>query len=304
MRIVSTIAVTIALSCSTLPAIVPEVRALLRNGDSSGADKLLDAHKAKQGLDGEYLEAFSWKARDALARKDYAQAEKLAAETRKQAIALLKKRNLDAEPHLPVALGAAIEVQAQAAAARGERDQAVMYLRDELKRYYNTSIRTRIQKNINLLSLEGKPAPELETKQWLGTKPGTLASYRGKPVLLFFWAHWCSDCKRQMPLIHQVRKEYASKGLVVIGPTQHYGYAERGREVSPEEELKYIDSVRQGFYAPLSDMPVPVSEENFRRYGASTTPTLVLVNRKGMVTTYNPGNLTIDDLRNAINKAL
>ncbi len=47
-------------------------------------------------------------------------------------------------------------------AARGERSGAVAYLQEQLKTYYATSIRARIQKNINLLTMEGKLAPRLE----------------------------------------------------------------------------------------------------------------------------------------------
>jgi thioredoxin-related protein len=43
-------------------------------------------------------------------------------------------------------------------------------------------------------------------------------------------------------------------------------------------------------------MPVPVSEENFKVYGASTTPTLVLIDRRGVVRLYHPGNLSYEEL--------
>jgi thiol-disulfide isomerase/thioredoxin len=295
----------IALTLSSLHAgIVQDVRAALRANNKSQADALLSQFEKANGANAEWLEAYSWLARDALGRSDYEAANRYAADTKKRALVMLKSRQLDAEPHLPIALGAAIEVEAQAAAKQGERDQAVAYLRNEIKRYYNTSIRTRLQKNLNLLSLEGKPAPALETKLFLGEKAPTLASLKGKVVLLFFWAHWCGDCKRQMPLLADLRKEFAGRDFVLIGPTQRYGYAEGGREVGPEEELKYIDSVRKGFYAPLSGMPVPVSEETFKRYGASTTPTLVLIDKAGIVRLYNPGNLTADQLKAAIMKLL
>jgi hypothetical protein len=51
-------------------------------------------------------------------------------------------------------------------------------------------------------------------------------------------------------------------------------------------------------------MPVPVSKLNFDRYGASTTPTLVLINRRGVVAMYHPGVLSYDELRTEIEKVI
>src|SRR5205814_3503182 len=101
----------------------------------------------------------------------------------------------------------------------------------------------RIQKNIHLLSLEGKPAPALEVSHWVGSKPLPLAQLRGKGVVLFFWAHWCADCKRQAPDLARLATEYGSKGLLIIGPTQHYGYVAGGVDATPEQETAYIDVV-------------------------------------------------------------
>ena len=111
----------------------------------------------------------------------------------------------------------------------------------------NTSIRTRIQKNINLLSLEGRAAPALEEREFLGVKPAPLLSFRGKPVLLFFWAHWCPDCKQEEHILAQIAREYAPKGLVMIAPTQRYGYVANGDEASPADELKYIEKIRHQY---------------------------------------------------------
>jgi len=47
--------------------------------------------------------------------------------------------------------------------------------------------------------------------------------------------------------------------------------------------------VRTQYYAALGAMSVPLSEANFIRYGASTTPTIVLVDRQGLVRFYHPG---------------
>ena len=139
------------------------------------------------------------------------------------AASLLGMRRLDADPWLPTAVGAAIEVHAEVLAARGDRPEAVAYLRQELAVYSATSIGERIRKNINLLDLEGKPAPPLETGEWLGTRPPSLASLRGHPVLLFFWAHWCVDCKAEGPILASLVARYAPKGLVLVAPTRLYG---------------------------------------------------------------------------------
>src|SRR5207237_784794 len=188
-----------------------------------------------------------------------------------------RPQTLDKDPWLPTAVGASIEVHALVLAARGERSDALDYLRDRLRVYGSTSVAERIGKNINLLSLEGKPAPPLEEAEWLGKKPVPLSALRGHPVLLFFWAHWCSDCKAEVSIVANLRKRFAPQGLVTIGPTRLYGYVAGGEDAAPQKEKPYIEQVRAHYYAPLSDMPVPLSAANFVQYGASSTPTLVLI---------------------------
>jgi thiol-disulfide isomerase/thioredoxin len=286
--------------------LVGEVRAQLAQNSFSAAEAELRTYKAQHGVTPEYLEALSWMARGAASAKQWDQAAAYAKETRRLAEQQLAtaKRKLDAEPHLPIALGAAYEVLAQGMAAKGQQTQAVSLLRSALARYGNTSIRTRLQKNLNLLSLVGQPAPPLQAAQYLGPKPPPLASLKGSPVLLFFWAHWCMDCKAEVPVIARLRQEFAPEGLVVIGPTQLYGYAAQGADATPEQERAYIESVRAHYYASLQDMPVPLSKQNFNAYGASTTPTLVVLNRSGQVAMYHPGALSYDELRAALQKAV
>jgi thiol-disulfide isomerase/thioredoxin len=190
-------------------------------------------------------------------------------------------------------------------AAQGDRGQAVSVLQNALASYGKTSIRARLQKNLNLLSLAHKPAPPLDIKEHLGpATPTPLSKLQGSPVLLFFWAHWCGDCKAEAPIITRLRSEYAGQGLVVMGPTQLYGYAARGEEVSASQELSYIETIRQRYYSGLLDIPVPVSKANFDVYGASTTPTLVLIDRSGHVALYHPGAMSYDDLRSAIESVI
>lgn len=281
-----------------------DVRALLSQNAFSAADSELRTYKSQRGATPEYLEALSWMARGAVANKHWDQALTYAAETRSLSEQQLttSKRKLDAEPHLPIAVGAAYEVLAQASAEKGQPAKAAALLRSALALYGTTSIAARLQKNLNLLALVGKPAPALRVAQYLGPKPPTLAALKGSPVLLFFWAHWCVDCKAEVPIIARLRQEFSGHGLVVIGPTQLYGYAAQGVDAAPAQERAYIESVRARYYSSLPDMAVPLSKQNFNAYGASTTPTLVVLNRAGQVAMYHPGAMSYDELRTAVEK--
>lgn len=290
------------LTGSAWAGIVTDVRIALSQNNFSAAETELNSYRTQQGVNAEYLEAYSWLGRAALDQRQYDQAAAYAKQTKTLALEQLKQRPLDAEPHLPIALGAAFEVQSQVLVAQGERTQAIAVLRAALRTYGSTSIHDRLQKNLNLITFQGKLAPALKADQTLGSVVPTLAQLKGSPVLLFFWAHWCGDCKAEAPIITQLRSEFAGQGLKVIGPTRLYGYTAQVEHAAPADELSYIDAVRRRFYGGLLDMPVPVSAYNFNVYGASTTPTLVLLDRTGKVAWYHPGAVPYAELRGEIEK--
>jgi len=285
--------VTVASVRAAGPTIVADVRAAIGRGDLASAEALVEKFRAEAGNTPEALEALSWLGRGALAAEDYAKATRYAEQTEALALDVLKSRALDAEPHLPTALGAAIETEAKAMVATGQRASAILLLQDQLKRYRNASIRGRLQKNIHLLSLEGKPAPAFTATEFLGAP---MPNMKGHPTLLFFWAHWCPDCKAEAPIVADLLKTYGPAGLLIVGPTQRYGYVAGSAPASPDQELTYIDQVRQQYYGAISGMAVPVSKEDCLAYGMDATPTLALVDRRGIVTLYHPGRMTRAEL--------
>ncbi|MBV8052327.1 MAG: TlpA family protein disulfide reductase [Acidobacteriaceae bacterium] len=301
---VSVLAVTLSLSVSSFADLVRDVRIAIAQNNLSAAEAELQGYQGQHDGDPEYLEAASWLARGYLSNNRLDQAQSWAKQVESSSRQLLVKRKLDAEPHLPQALGAAIEVEAQTLALRGQNAQAVALLRRDLATYRGTSIQARLQKNVNMMGLAGQPAPPLNVTKYIGVRPATLADLKGSPVLLFFWAHWCSDCKQEAPIIGQLNSEFASQGLKVEAPTQYYGYAAYGQEAAPADEFAYIGRVWQHYYPALQDVPVPVNKLNFDKYGASTTPTLVLIDRKGRVALYHPGFMPYEDLRAAVQRAM
>ena len=298
------LAVCLLTSTLSFADVTTQVRTLLEANNFAAAEASLQSYRIQQGVTPDYLEALSWMARASLGAKRVDRAESYARQTETLSRQLLLKRPLDAEPHLPIALGAAIEVQAQLLAARGQQSEAVALLRRSLTAYRNTSIRPRLQKNLNLLNFAGSPAPPLKTAQYLGPRPVALSQLSGSPVLLFFWAHWCGDCKAEGPVIAQLKSEFEPRGLALLAPTQLYGYAAQGEDAQPKDELAYVEQVWKHFYPALQNVPVPVSKENFNLYGASTTPTLVLLDRTGRVALYHPGVMPYEELRAAIEKAI
>jgi thiol-disulfide isomerase/thioredoxin len=64
-------------------------------------------------------------------------------------------------------------------------------------------------------SAEDKSHPELSLKDLSGVKH-SVADYRGKVLVLNFWATWCGPCREELPMLNTVQKRYAAQGVVFI----------------------------------------------------------------------------------------
>ena len=278
--------------------LVSDVRAAIAAHDLAQAEAIVLKRRAQEGTTSEVIEAVSWLGRGALAEGQADRAERYAVEAQRLGVAALGSRPVDTDAKLANAIGAAIEVQAQVSASRGARSDAIVFLERELTRYGATSLTKRIQKNINLLTLEGHQAPALELTESMGAPlaAATAKALAGKVVILFFWAHWCPDCKIESPILAKLYATYRAQGLTIVAPTQRYGYVAGGAPAAPDEELRYMREIRDKQYAFLADLPVPISAANHERYGVSSTPTIVILDRQGIVRLYHPGRLTEEEL--------
>jgi thiol-disulfide isomerase/thioredoxin len=286
------------------PPIVASVQLALKAGDLATAEAVAAQYRRVNGDTPEALLALGWVARGELAAREVDRAQDTAAAIVKSAQVALAARSLDAEPQLPLALGTAYEVEAEVLFARGNRAAALQLLQSALRKWRETSLVDRLQKNINLMTLEGRPMPLLRETEWIGNKPMAPAAWRGKVVLLFFWAHWCADCKAEAPVMARLGAEMKPRGLVILAPTRRYGYTFDDDHAPAAKETPFITKVFEHYYGQIPLDGVPVDAGNFQRFGASTTPTIVLVDRRGIVRLYHPGVMTEEELRGAIEPLL
>jgi thiol-disulfide isomerase/thioredoxin len=289
------LAITLAAMTGHAGELVRGVRYKISAGDLASGIAAVEDYKRATGVDAEYLNAVGWLARGAELLHRPELAEEYVTEVR---------RNIPVEKEdVLLPLGAAIEVEAKLLAARDGRGAAVRFLEAELANAKATSLRSRISKNINLLSLEGHAALPLDASDYVGAAPRSLDSLRGKPVLLYFWAWYCEDCKAQSASVTRIWQKYQSKGLAMVTATRLYGSV-GDKPATPEVERAEVEKVWKELYGGLDGVSGIISTETMVRYGVSATPTFALIDRKGKIRLYTPTRLSEAELSRRIDEVL
>jgi peroxiredoxin len=115
----------------------------------------------------------------------------------------------------------------------------------------------------------GRKAPDFVLKDIDGNE-AKLADFKGKVVLIDFWASWCGPCKRAMPHIQRIYEKYKDKDVVVLGINT--------RE-SQEGKVEPFLKEHKITYRTLVDNDGKV----VKQYGVQGIPALFLIDKEGLI---------------------
>ncbi len=159
-----------------------------------------------------------------------------------------------------------------------------------MKQFITAAILAFLSISVSAKELSGK-APDFSTKTLTG-ETVKLSDYKGKVVMINFWASWCAPCRQEMPLLEEISKEMEKAGFVLLG-------LNIDEEVSDAKDFLKTSPVT---FPILLDPEGKVAE----LYQVQTMPSSFFIDRKGNLSHlhsgYKPGEE--DDYRKVIKKLL
>jgi thiol-disulfide isomerase/thioredoxin len=145
----------------------------------------------------------------------------------------------------------------------------------------------------------GQPAPEVAFKDLDGTD-ATLGQYKGKVVLVNFWATWCDPCYVEIPWLIEMQQKYEAKGFTVLGIAMD----EEGKSAVAPFLAKERFNVN-GQKLPMN-YPIVIGNDNVadKFGGLLGYPTSFLISRDGKIVKKVQGLISYEELTKAIESLL
>ena len=156
-----------------------------------------------------------------------------------------------------------------------DEEAALDYYREVAEKFPNTDEGGKAAGAVRRLESVGKPL-NLRGRTVDG-KPFELASLRGKPAVVHYWATWCDPCKQDMKLLRRLQAAYARQGLQIVGINVD-GTLEQAQGFLKEQPLRWPQLFEPG---GLETSPLA------NALGVQTLPTMLLVDPNGRVVRHN-----------------
>lgn len=134
---------------------------------------------------------------------------------------------------------------------------------------------TTLLKSLDLVGYRAGTKPPPVSGTTLDARPLSLTDLRGKVVLVNFWASWCLDCRPEMPVLDGLQREFASRGLAIVGINL--------REDKPTVE-RYARELGLTFPLVLDQ-----DGKTNRLYGVIGLPTTFVIGRDGRAVAFGVG---------------
>ena len=148
--------------------------------------------------------------------------------------------------------------------------------------------------------LLGKPAPNFELVDLNGKKV-SLASFKGRPVLVNFWATWCGPCKYEIPWLTTLRTKYSGQGFEILGVSSDaLDSAEKARAAEEKAAIaKAADKLHINY-------PVLIGGDTItQRYGGiDLLPQSFYIDKTGKIVAVITGAGSKDEAEADIKKAI
>jgi len=134
-----------------------------------------------------------------------------------------------------------------------------------------------------------KPAPDFSLKDANG-RTVTLSAYKGKVVLLDFWATWCGGCKVEIPWYVEFDKKYRDSGLFVVGVSMDDQGMKIVKPFLAQKNIEYTVVIG--------------NEALAKKYNLESMPLTLLIDRKGRIAVSHAGVVNKDDFESYIKTLL
>lgn len=148
--------------------------------------------------------------------------------------------------------------------------------------------------------LQGKMAPNFTLTDTSGKKI-SLADYKGKAVVVDFWATWCAPCKIEIPWLEQFNQQYAGQGLQILGISEDDLDLDNKSELAKEKQQIADTAAQLKIDYPVlyddADVSTPYG-------GVDGLPTTFFIDRSGKVVASTVGLAPREQIEADIKKAL